>query len=740
MMSVSSRNRNSTARPAPGDYLKFAAGVPAFMLLDHDAKGMPQGIAAKLNEVGGFWQAIESTVSALSCAARVVRPSTSSGLFRPDTGERFGGSQNVHVYVAVADGTDIERALKTLHDRLWLAGLGYFVVGAAGQLLDRSIIDAAVFGPERLVFEGAPVIEPPLAQDAELRRPQPFKGDVIDTEKAIPPLTAGEQKQLVEIKTAAAYRLKPDADKARKAWTTEYARKRGLSEDEAARIVVEAVDRRSLAPAFLLEFDDLGTCTVADVLAEPDKFVGETLADPIEGIGYGRGKAKVLRRDNGSVLIHSFAHGGIKYDLPTPIQELIDELARLDPIDYDRRRNEAADQMGIRRSTLDDQVDARRAEQADEAGTPPLLGHWVVEPWSEPVDTSELILALVGRVKRHVILSDDEALAVALWIMFAWVHDAAAVHSPILLATSAEANSGKTQLLSLIGFLAPRALVCVEISEATLYRSIEKWQPTIIVDEADVILINNEPLRSVVNSGWTRGSCVPRCIGDDNTPHAFSTFCPKAIGMKGRKLPDTTLSRSIIIEMKRKKLGESVRHFRSIDDAGLAELRRRALRWANDNGEELDGTEPVMPVGFDNRLGDNWLLLLAIADKAGGEWPAKARKAAIRLSEVVEATSIGTQLLAAIKVIFLGAGEEGDADKPLFDQMSSEDLAAALGDDKTGPWAEWKNGKPITQAQLARVLSPFGIRPDVIWSKGRSIRGYRRAWFEDAWERYLPQE
>jgi predicted DNA-binding protein (UPF0251 family) len=246
-------------------------------------------------------------------------------------------------------------------------------------------------------------------------------------------------------------------------------------------------------------------------------------------------------------------------------QKLLDELARLNAVEYDRRRNEAANQMGIRRGTLDNQVNARRAEQAEEQGPLPLFGHWIVEPWSEPVDTGELILALVRRVKRHIILSDDAALTVALWIMFAWIHDAAAVHSPILLVTSAEANSGKTQLLSLIGFLVPRALKCVEISEATLFRGVELWRPTIIVDEADVILVNNEPLRSVVNDGWTRGSCVPRCIGDDNTPHAFPTFCPKVIGMKGRKLPDTTLSRSIIIEMRRKKQGENVtQHFRSI--------------------------------------------------------------------------------------------------------------------------------------------------------------------------------
>ena len=225
-------------------------------------------------------------------------------------------------------------------------------------------------------------------------------------------------------------------------------------------------------------------------------------------------------------------------------QRLID-LARLSRLDYEQRRSEAAQGLGIRRGALDDEVETRRAEQRAQSGPPPLFGHWEVEPWPEEVDTDALLLSLKRRVQRHVILSSEAATIAALWVLFAWAHEIAAVHSPILLVTSPEANSGKTTLLSLIGFLVPRALFCVEISEATLFRGIELWQPTIIVDEADVILVNNEPLRSVINSGWTRGASVPRCIGDERTPHAFPTFCPKAIGMKGRKLPDTTLSRCI---------------------------------------------------------------------------------------------------------------------------------------------------------------------------------------------------
>ena len=419
-------------------------------------------------------------------------------------------------------------------------------------------------------------------------------------------------------------------------------------------------------------------------------------------------------------------------------QAIIDELSRLDPIAYDRRRNEAADQMGIRRGTLDGQVNARRAQRAQEEGPPPVFGHWVVEPWPSPVNTGELIFALVERVKRHVILSYDQALTVALWILFAWMHDTAAVHSPILLVTSPEANSGKTQLVSLVTHLVPRAVMGTGISEAALFRSIEKWQPTIIVDEADVLLIDNEPLRAVINSGWTRGSCVLRCIGENNEPHPFPTFCPKIVGMKGQRLPDTTMSRSIVIEMKRKKSSETVMHFRSIDDAGLAELRQRALRWANDNGEKLDGAEPDMPPGFDNRLGDNWSQLLAIADLAGDEWPTLARKAAAKLSDVAEASSTGVQLLADIRLIFDGPQDGFEKLEPL-DAISSAELVRRLGADDGSRWHEFKGGKPLTQLQLARELKRFKIYPDRVTSLGQSqTRGYARAWFEDAWGRYLP--
>ena len=299
------------------DHIVFAPGKPAFLLLDHDRKGMPIEVRDKLKSAKGFWQAVTSAVPALAGAARVERCSTSAGLFHKETGEQFSASRNKHVYVAVTDGADIERALKTLQDRLWLAGFGYVVVGAAGQILIRSIIDASVYGPERLVFEGEPVVVAPLAQDQEVRRPRVYDGDTIDTAAAIPALTELEVVRLAELKAEAERRAEPLVSEARKAWAEDFADRHGLSAKEAERIAGQATTKRMLATEFELEFDDpdLGCCTVAEVIANPKRYVGETLADPLEGRGYGQGKAKVLRMDNRCLMIHSFAHGGIKYQL-----------------------------------------------------------------------------------------------------------------------------------------------------------------------------------------------------------------------------------------------------------------------------------------------------------------------------------------------------------------------------------------------------------------------------------------
>jgi hypothetical protein len=99
-----------------------------------------------------------------------------------------------------------------------------------------------------------------------------------------------------------------------------------------------------LLPDVILPFDDrdLDGVTVADVLADPDRFEDETLADPLEGIAYGRGKAKVLLRPDGTPWIHSFAHGKTTYTLHHKAErqttaDRLKALANAVIVDRDRR-------------------------------------------------------------------------------------------------------------------------------------------------------------------------------------------------------------------------------------------------------------------------------------------------------------------------------------------------------------------------------------------------------------------
>jgi hypothetical protein len=302
------------------DSIQYRAGKPGFALFDFDSKGMPPDVEARLELHGQYWNALCQVLPGLRGAAYVHRKSTSAGLLRTDTGEKLPGSKGIHMYVAVKDSADIDRFLKTLHERCWLAGFGWMMIGAGGQLLERSVVDRMVGAPERLVFEGAPVLVPPLAQDEASRRPEVVGGEIVDSLDICPPLSIRELAELKKLRAAAEQRLAPEVAKARDAFIDQQAEKltkrTGMSKRDANRVIACQIGG-VLLPDVELPFDDeeLTGKTVADVLADPDKFVGETLADPLEGVDYGSCKAKIMRRADGALWINSFAHGRTTYEL-----------------------------------------------------------------------------------------------------------------------------------------------------------------------------------------------------------------------------------------------------------------------------------------------------------------------------------------------------------------------------------------------------------------------------------------
>src|SRR6516165_7078189 len=409
---------------------------------------------------------------------------------------------------------------------------------------------------------------------------------------------------------------------------------------------------------------------------------------------------------------------------PELTNEVVVNLAGMTPLQYAQKLGAEAKKHRVPMRLLEKAVDAARVEIEVEKLLEP---HWEVKPADDAVDATQLFAEIEARILQHVVMPKDLAFVVALWVGQSWIHQHG-TYSPILGVTSAERDSGKSTLMGIVAFLVRRSLLSVGISAAALYRSIEKWNPTFVVDEADDAFVDNPDLRQVINSGWTRGQGVMRCDPDTNEPRRFSTFCPKAIALKGKKMPDTMLSRTIFVEMKRRLKSEKVDHFRHLDDAGFARMRSQLARWAEDSGEALGAALPDQPAGFINRTASNWQLMFAIADSLGEEAGARARTVAQHIAGVTDMASAGVALLQDIKTMF---------DRSTLDYLTSKAIIERLTADPEKPRAEWSRGRPITEKGVAGLLHEYRISSRTVGPEGARAKGYRKADFEDAWRRYL---
>lgn len=418
-------------------------------------------------------------------------------------------------------------------------------------------------------------------------------------------------------------------------------------------------------------------------------------------------------------------------------REFVFGLSLLDPFEYDLKRVEAAKQLGVRVSTLDDAVESHkqkngqsRAGEAEGQGT--ALVFEEPEPWPIPVDGPELLGELAVILARHVVLPPGAATVIPLWIVHTYTHDAATT-SPILALTSPVKRCGKTSLLAVLQSLVLKPLPSSNVTAAALFRSAEKWAPTLLIDEADSFLRSSDDLRGICNSGHTKTSAfVLRTVGDDHEPRRFRTWCPKAIALIGQ-LPDTLTDRSIEIPMRRKTTGERVEWMNPNSLRDLGDIRKKIARWAQDTALLLETADPEIPDGLHDREADNFRPLLAIADTAGGLCPERARRAALVLSGVRsdDGESARTLLLQDIHAIL----ESRDGSR-----IASADLVDELVKIEERPWPEWgRQKKPLSPRALATLLSPFGIRPKQIRLGDRVVRGYDRSDFDDAWSRYCPE-
>jgi putative DNA primase/helicase len=373
----------------------------------------------------------------------------------------------------------------------------------------------------------------------------------------------------------------------------------------------------------------------------------------------------------------------------------------------------------------------------------------VMESWEQDVDGAALLTDLATAFERFITLPPHAATALALWVMHTYTHEAA-FFSPVIAITSPIKGCGKTSVLIVMGSLVHRRQFASNLTSAVLFRLVDRFQPTLLIDEADTFLPENDQLRGLLNSGHTKATAwLIRNVGEDYDPRKFHTWCPKAIASIGR-LPGTLEDRSIQIRMRRQRSGdEGYRAERlRIDhiDGWHLPLRQRAARWADDHLDGLRQRDPEVPRALADRPADCWRPLFAIADESGGEWPQRARQAAEALSGEAfnDDQEPGVELLRDLIGLLYSPTDQPDA-KPLLAAdtdgiVPTADIVKTLAELPDRPWSTWRGEKPITPYALSKLLRPLSVYPTGVRRMGRdqAVRGYRREAFDDAFSRYLP--
>jgi putative DNA primase/helicase len=408
---------------------------------------------------------------------------------------------------------------------------------------------------------------------------------------------------------------------------------------------------------------------------------------------------------------------------------IIKELASLTVFEYEKRRLIEASNLSLRVTMLDGIVKKEQEKNQNTSNHGGIL-FAEIESWHESVNGASLLTELSVTIRKFVILSEHDANAVALWILFTHTIDAANV-APILNICSPEKRCGKTTLLSLLENLVKRPLLASNITPAAIFRTIEEYKPTLLLDESDTF-VNNEKseLRGIINSGHTRSSAyVIRTVGEDHTPQKFSTWGAKCLAGIGN-LPDTIKDRSISITLRRKLSHETVDSLRYTSKEQINRLHRQCVRFALDNIAFIQEFQPILAKELNDRAADNWEPLIAIAEIAGGEWPKLAKNASIQLSASEELVTLSVELLQDIKNIF---------EEKLVDRISTADLLIALCMDVESPWATYNRGQPMSARQLAKRLKEFKINSGTIrLVSGHTPKGYYSKSFDDSFKRYVP--
>ncbi len=413
------------------------------------------------------------------------------------------------------------------------------------------------------------------------------------------------------------------------------------------------------------------------------------------------------------------------------VAEAIARLSKLSHVEFGQVMKEEAAALECTVGELERDWKAARKGRKKQAALPA-----DIEPWPEEVDGDALLDDLCHALRQYIVIEEKHLHTLVLWAVHThcfqiWQN------TPRLHVKAPKKRSGKTRTLELLEQITARPLAADGLTAPVVFRLTEDRHPTLLADEIDQWLDPQGELVGILNSGHSKGKKAYRCVGDENEVKEFDVFAPLALAGIGKIKSDTLADRAIAITIRRRLKTEPIRRFRKDRVTEFEPLRQQIARWVNDHANDLAAHDPDVPDIVDNdRLIDNWLPLLAIADVADGEWPDRARQIMTRQhteAETGEEDGWDILLLKDLKDVFEDTRQ---------DRLFTKEILTKLHLMGERPWPEFPNkqgpAKPITNRQVARLLEPHDIKPRLFKRPPDSPgRGYEKVDFEDTWTRYV---
>jgi hypothetical protein len=344
--------------------------------------------------------------------------------------------------------------------------------------------------------------------------------------------------------------------------------------------------------------------------------------------------------------------------------------------------------------------------------------------------------ALVAYLTDYVHMPRPTAAAVTAWVMASWLSDLWDRFGHLGITSILE-GCGKTRLLELLLQVCRNAELTVSVSSASIYRMIETGRPTLLHDEAQgLIRPESEFERNLYNlfcGSISKDAMVRRCAGQEHESKQFPSYCPKVVALIGG-LPRAMADRCLPILLRRITRDETVKRARMKDiEEGGTKLRDRLTVWFSDPEtcekvtKAYAETEP-----FDissHRMAELLVPLQAVLAVESPGLLGDLKEFALGLDRHKHDVAMcdpGLRLLIACREFF---GED-------VTFLPTKKLINLLMEKEGDGWSEINRGRAVNNEKIAFLLKPYGIKSDR--NREQTARGYHRAAFVDAWERWLP--